>query len=145
MVSCYNPLVQVNWKISILDTCLKYVGGDTLWSADGETRSLTPCPAFITPCLTQPRRDTGRIVNQIALSAPSNDFIHFNTIQRLKFLWLLGTFMTMTCQLTGFHNEFFKHSIIKLGVIARGCLLGFCQDLLIIWFHIAQPGEMQRK
>ena len=34
-VSCYNPLVQVNWKISILDTCLKYVGGDILWSADG--------------------------------------------------------------------------------------------------------------
>ena len=66
-----------------------------------------PCPAFIAPCLTQPR-----IVNQITLSAPSNDFINFNTIQRLKFLWLLGTFMTMTCQFTGFHNEFFKHSII---------------------------------
>ena len=30
-----SSCARVNWKISILDTCLKYVGGDILWFADG--------------------------------------------------------------------------------------------------------------
>ena len=38
----------------------------------------------------------------------------------------------------------FKSSIVELNVIAWGSL-GFYQDLLIIWFHIAQPGSKRKQ